>query len=97
MSTDLSERSLGECGVEEALVEVRACRAELRTYLDSLREQLAELANELQEWGLADQHVRQATGGGALDEQIERLAELTNEFAESLGQLKNKSVKSKPS
>lgn len=92
MSTDSLEQSLGECGVKDALAGVRDCRAELLDFFDALSANLKELADRLQEWESADRGVRQPSDMNGLDERIQRLAELTDDFAESLDQLKNKTA-----
>ena len=92
MSVDLSERIQGELDVENALAEIRACRAELRTFLNALCNQLEELADELLEYSSTGRRGRQSAGRDALDKMLERFANLTRDFAESIAQLKNESA-----
>ena len=92
MSTDSLEQSLSECGVEDALAGVRDCRAELQDFFNALSANLKELADRLQGWEPAERGVRQPADMSGLDERIQRLGELAEDFAESLDQLKNKNA-----
>lgn len=80
MSVELSNQSAGEGGVQDALAEIRASHAELRTFIEGLFDRLDGLADGLLVQEVANRQAQRDTDRLALDDQIERLAALVVEL-----------------
>ena len=93
MSVELSNQSAEEGGVQDALTEIRASHAELQTFIEGLFERLDGLADGLLVQEVANRQAQRDTDRSALDDQIERLAALAAELAESVAQQKNITAK----
>ncbi len=93
MSVELSNQSAGEGGVQDALAEIRASRAELRTFLEGLFDRLDGLADGLLVQEVANRQTQRDTDRATLDDQIERLVAVAAELAESVAQQKKITAK----
>jgi len=92
MSVESANQSDDDGGVQNALTEIRASEAELQTFLDGLFDRLEGLADGLPVQEVARRQVQRETDRAALDDQIERLAALADELAESVAQHKRLSA-----
>jgi hypothetical protein len=95
MLTDSTDQSPGWGCAKKALEEIRACPGDLRALFLGAFDQLDELADKLIAQELARQHTERQTERDVLGGQIERLASLASELAESVAAQK-KLVGQKP-
>ncbi len=93
MSVESSNQSAEAGGVQDALAEIRASHAELQTFFEGLFDRLDGLADGLLDQEVANRQPQRDTDRATLDDQIERLAALAAELAESVAQQKKITAK----
>ncbi|MBN1395551.1 MAG: hypothetical protein JW959_11045 [Pirellulales bacterium] len=87
MTVETSNPSM-DAGVADALAEIHASATEASTFLEGLIERLDGLADSLPAREETNRRALRGADRAALDEQIERLAALADELAESISRQK---------
>jgi hypothetical protein len=93
MPTELSHPFMYREKALNALVEIRACYSDMQAFVAAAFDRLDKLVDELGTPNLAAKVTKWSAEQDSMQEQIDRLARLANDLAESVAEQKRVSVK----